>query len=646
MKVIFPKKWIIFLTLLLIPFICFAQTVDLTILATSDVHNYYLDYDYFTDSPTDQNGLVRIASAIKQERSLNANVLLLDNGDNIQGNPFGEYLAKNPPKAGEISPIMRLMNAMQYDAMGLGNHEFNFGLPYLNTVIGGAKFPVVCANVVNAITKTPYFTPYKILTRAFSDEDGYLQIMRVGVIGLVPPQIEQWDGANLKGKVEVADGYETAVKYIPEMKAAGADIIVVLAHTGVADFARQGMEENFGYYLTTIPGVDVIITGHAHMKFPSSTFANTKGADVRRGTINGVPVVMPGSYADTLGAIDLSFQKVNGKWTRVYGSSRLISIYDTAAKKSIFEADPELSILLVKEHEAVLNYIRSPVGSEDGGPAAEGGLTAPLNSFFALVKDDYSVQIINEAQTWYSQNALKGTAYEKLPILSAAAPFKAGGRQGPRYYTNVPAGPLAIKNIADLYVFSNTIVCLKMTGADIKEWLEMSAGQFKQIDPAAQGEQNIINDTFPTYNYDVIDGVTYKIDITKPARYNNDGTMANPNAQRIADLSYNGKPINAAQEFIVATNNYRAYGGGNFPGVNPAKIVFASPDENRQVILKYIEYKKQITPQADGNWSLQLPRGTGPLIFMTSPLGQDSLVPGIRFLRMDSTGYGVYQIMP
>lgn len=646
MKFAFPKKRIILLALLLIPFICFAQTVDLTILATSDVHNYYLDYDYFTDNPTDQNGLVRLASAIKQERALNANVLLMDNGDNIQGNPFGEYLMKNPPKTGEISPIMRLMNAMRYDAMTLGNHEFNFGLPYLNTVIGGARFPVINANVVNAVTNTPYFTPYTILTRAFTDDQGFLQIIKIGVIGLVPPQIMLWDGAHLKGRVDVNDGYETAMKYIPEMKAAGADVIVVLAHSGITDFARQGMEENFGYYITTIPDVDVVITGHAHQKFPSNTFANMKGADIRRGTINGIPVIMPGSYADTMGAIDLTLQKVGGKWKRTSGSGRLISIYDTAARKPVFQADAELSVLLANEHNAVLEYIRAPVGGDDGGPAADGGLTAPLTSFFALVTDDYSVQIINEAQAWYTQNAMKGTKYENLPILSAAAPFKAGGRQGPRYYTNVPAGPLAIKNIADLYVFSNTIVCIKMTGAEIKEWLEMSAGQFNRIDPSVQGEQNIVNDTFPTYNYDVIDGVTYKIDITKPARYNNDGTLANPNAQRIVDLRYNGKPIDPAQEFIVATNNYRAYGGGNFPGVNPSKIVFASPDENRQVILKYIEYKKQINPQSDGNWSLQLPKGTGPLIFLTSPLGENMTVPGVKFLRMDTTGYGVYQIEP
>jgi 2',3'-cyclic-nucleotide 2'-phosphodiesterase/3'-nucleotidase len=217
-----------------------AQTVDLTILATSDIHNNYLDYDYFTDMATEQTGLVRIATGIKEIRSRTPNVLLFDNGDLIQGNPFGEFLAKNPPREGEISPIMNLLNTMGYDAMVVGNHEFNFGLPYLNAVIRGAIFPVLGANVVTYFTQAPYFRPYVILARNFVDRDGNLQSLRVGVLGLTTPQIVTWDGALLRGKVRTLDGYETARRYVPEMKAAGADIVVVLGHTGIQDFPRKG----------------------------------------------------------------------------------------------------------------------------------------------------------------------------------------------------------------------------------------------------------------------------------------------------------------------------------------------------------------------------------------------------------------------
>jgi 2',3'-cyclic-nucleotide 2'-phosphodiesterase/3'-nucleotidase len=623
----------------------FSQTVDITILATSDVHNNYMDYDYFTDMPTEQTGLVRIATAIKVERALNPNVLLFDNGDNIQGNPLGEYLAKNPPAPGEVSPIMALLNNLQYDAMTLGNHEFNFGLDYLNTVIGGAKFPVVCANVITSLTKTPYFKPYTILTRIVKDRANKPQIVRIGVLGLTTPQIVAWDGSWLRGKVETLDAYETAQQYVPVMKEAGADIIVVLAHSGIQDFPRKGGEENFAHFITTIPGVDVVIAGHAHEKFPGRAFEKMQGVDNAKGTINGIPVVMPGSFADTLGEIKITIEKNNNLWERTDGSGSLIPVYDSAAKRADLPPDRETVELVTGVHNAVLDYIRAPVGAEEGGASSGGSLTGALTSFFAVIRDDYSVQIINEAQTRYAGQVLAGTPYAGLPILSAAAPVKAGGRQGPRYYTNVPAGPLAIKNIADLYVYPNTVVILKLTGSGIKEWLEMSAGQFNQLGSFAE-EQFIQNDDFPTYLFDVIEGVSYQIDTTQPAKYNRDGSIRNAAAERIRDLRFNGQPINPSQEFVLVTNNYRAYGGGNFPGGNPGNIIMETPDESRQVILRYIDEKRVITPGPNNNWSLILPKGSGPLLFLSSPDAQNNLPAGISFLRMAETGFAVYQIQP
>jgi 2',3'-cyclic-nucleotide 2'-phosphodiesterase/3'-nucleotidase len=292
-------------------------------------------------------------------------VLLFDNGDNIQGNPFGEYLSKNPPVPGKISPIMTVLNSLAYDAMTLGDHEFNFGLDYLNSVIGGAKFPVVCANVLNALTKTPYFRPYVILTKTFRDRDNKLQILRVGVLGLVTPQIVSWDEAWLRGRVETADSYETARKYVPEMKAAGADIVVILSHSGIQDFPRKGGEENFSHYLTTIPGVDVVISGHTHETCPGRAVAGTQEADNAKGTINGIPVVMPGSFADTLGEIRITIEKNDGRWERTDGSGALIPVYDTEARKAYLPQDWETADLLTATHNAVLDYIRAPVDTEE-----------------------------------------------------------------------------------------------------------------------------------------------------------------------------------------------------------------------------------------------------------------------------------------
>jgi 2',3'-cyclic-nucleotide 2'-phosphodiesterase/3'-nucleotidase len=621
----------------------FAQTADIKIFATSDVHNNYLPYDYFTDTANEQYGLVKALSAVTAERAKGSNVLLFDNGDNIQGNPMGEVLAKNPPKKGETSPIMLLMNAAGYDAMTLGNHEFNFGLPYLESVLSGAKFPVVNANVLKAGTTKPYFTPYVILTRTIKDRDGKARKITIGVAGFVPPQITSWDNANLAGKVSTIDIYDAAAKYVPEMKKKGADLIVLLAHTGISSFERKGGEENAGYYLTQIPGVDVVVTGHAHMKFPGKAFASISGADIEKGLINGVPVVMPNSFADNIGEIDLTVEMKNGKWVRTDAKSALLPVWDSVNKKSALEAVPALADILKATNEKTLAYIRAPIVSDNAsGGTAAGEITAPLTSFFALVRDEYSVQIINEAQTWYVKNALKGTAYANLPVLSAAAPFKAGGRQGPKYYTNVPAGPLAVKNMADLYVYPNTVSVVKLTGADIKEWLEMSAGQFNKIDPASTAEQDLVNDKFPTYNFDVIDGVTYQIDVTKNARYNADGTLADATAKRIVGLSYNGAPIDPGREFVVATNNYRAGGGGNFPNVNPSKIILSSPDESRQAILKYIAFRGKIDPKADGNWRIAPFNAAGPVVFLSSPLGADALPAGISSLGTVDTGFGKY----
>jgi 2',3'-cyclic-nucleotide 2'-phosphodiesterase/3'-nucleotidase len=622
-----------------------AQVADLKIFATSDVHNNYLPYDYFTDTPNEQYGLVKALAAVQTARAQGANVLLFDNGDNIQGNPLGEVLAQSLPTKTNISPIMALMNAAGYDAMALGNHEFNFGLPYLNAVIAGAQFPVVSANVTKVGSSEPYFKPYVLIKKTVKDRNGQDRTITIGVTGFVPPQILQWDNANLAGKVSTFDIYDAAVKYVPELKKQGADLVVLLAHTGLSGFPRKGGEENAGAYLTAIPGVDVVITGHSHQKFPSKAYASIPGVDLDKGLINGVPVVMPNSFADTIGLIDLTVEFKGGHWARTDAKASLVPVWDGVNKKSLLDAVPAYTAVMKDTHEKTLAYIRSPIPADTStGGTAAGEVTAPLTSFFALVRDEYSVQIINEAQTWYAQAALKGTAYEKLPVLSAAAPFKAGGRQGPKYYTNVPAGPLAVKNMADLYVYPNTVALVKVTGAEVKEWLEMSAGQFSKIDPNATGEQNLVNDGFPTYNFDVIDGVTYRIDVTKAARYNPDGTLADAGSNRILDLKFRGAPVDPKQEFVVATNNYRSGGGGNFPNVNPSKIILASPDESRQVILKYIGSKGKIVPQADGNWSLAPFTAAGPVVFQTSPLGANALPAGVTFVGLLDSGYGKFRL--
>lgn len=611
-------------------------TVKLRIMETTDLHVNMVNYDYYADKATDEYGFAKTASLIKAAREEAPNSLLFDNGDLIQGNPLGDYVAKvDPLKQGEIHPVYKAMNLLDYDAGNLGNHEFNYGLDFLKQTLEGANFPYVNSNVYYAEDQEKnYFTPYVILDKTVKDEAGKEHTVKVGVIGFVPPQINQWDEKHLTDKVIAKDMVETAQKFIPKMKEEGADIIVAIPHSGFEDIPQTPLMENSVLYLSKVEGINAILFGHAHKVFPSADFKDKPGVDLEKGTINGVPSVEPGYWGDHLGIIDLELTLTDGEWTVSDSSTEVRAIYDKANKKPLVEADQDVLDAVYHEHEETLEYVRGPVGTT----------TAPINSFFALVQDDPSIQIVTNAQKWYIEQHLQGTDYEGLPVLSAGAPFKAGGRSGASYYTNIPAGTIAIKNVADLYVYPNTVYAVKITGAEVKEWLEWSAGQFNQIDPLKTDEQQLINGDFPTYNFDVIDGVNYQIDVTQPAKYDAKGTVLNPSASRIKDLSYDGKPIDPKQEFIVATNNYRA-SSSKLANPDGKRIVIASPDENRQVIIDYIRDNGTINPTADNNWSLA-PFGDAKVTFVSSPSAQSLTASSatMSFAGTQEDGFAKYTL--
>ena len=623
-----------------------AEQLKLRIMETTDVHMNLLSYDYYQDKGTEQFGLARAISLIKAARAEAPNSLLFDNGDLLQGNPLGDVMAKiRPLKSGQTHPAYKVMNPLQYDAANLGNHEFNFGLDFLKRAIAGAQFPYVSANVVladgkeNSANPTPAFKPYVILDRKFVDAKGAQRILKVGVIGFVPPQIMQWDKAHLEGKVATRSMVEMAEKYVPEMIGKGAQLVVAIPHSGFEKGEVGQLGENAVSKLAEVVGIDAILFGHAHAEFPSKAFASHPKVDLERGTINGVPSVMPGRWGDHLGVIDLTLDNTSGRWQVVDSRAHIRPIFDRAAKKSLAEADPMVESLIATEHAHTLEYVRSKVAES----------SAPIYSYFSLVTDDPSVQIVSNAQIAYVKRAMQGTDYEKLPILSAAAPFKTGGRQGWSYFTDIPAGPLAIKHVADLYIYPNTLKAVLITGADVREWLEMSAGQFHQIDPKGAAQQPLVNDAFPSYNFDVIDGVTYEIDVTQPPRYAVNGQLANAQAQRIRNLSYAGKPIDPQQRFLVVTNNYRAYGGGNFPGINATKVVLDAPDENRQALVDYLSQSpgQTVNPSADGNWRIASIATVEPTFLSSSTaarfLAQHS---GIRLVKDNGDGSAVYALRP
>ncbi|HEL2591096.1 TPA: bifunctional 2',3'-cyclic-nucleotide 2'-phosphodiesterase/3'-nucleotidase [Streptococcus suis] len=570
------------------------QTVDVRILATTDLHTNLVNYDYYQDKPVETLGLAKTAVLIEEAKKENPNVVLVDNGDTIQGTPLGNYKSiVDPIEEGEQHPMYAALDTLGFDAGTLGNHEFNYGLAYLEKVIRTANMPLVNANVLDPTTKDFLYTPYTIVKKTFTDTEGKKVTLNVGVTGIVPPQILNWDKAYLEGKVIVRDAVEAVRDIIPTMRENGADIVLVLSHSGIGDDQYEVGEENVGYQIASLSGVDAVITGHSHAEFPGtaekpSFYAKYSGVDDTNGKINGTPVTMAGKYGDHLGVIDLNLTYTDGKWTTTSSKAAIRKI-DT--KSSV--ADSRIIDLAKEAHTETINYVRQQVGET----------TAPINSFFSLVQDDPSVQIVNNAQIWYAKQQLAGTSEANLPILSAAAPFKAGTRGDASAYTDIPAGPIAIKNVADLYLYDNVVAILKLNGAQLKEWLEMSAGQFNQVDPSSTEPQNLVNTDFRTYNFDVIDGVTYQYDITQPNKYDRNGKVVNETASRVRNLQYNGQDVTADQEFIVVTNNYRA--NGTFPGVREASVTvnYLLNLENRQAIINYIIAEKVINPTADNNWT-------------------------------------------
>lgn len=604
-------------------------TANVTVLETTDLHQNVMSYDYYKLATDQTVGLERTATLIAKARATYPNSFLFDDGDIIQGTVLGDYQASvNPVKCSEELGIFKVMDYLKVDGGSVGNHEFNFGLPFLAQVTGrafnvtgmpdvgtqtlckGPSYPMVLANVVSTKDNQPIFPPYAILSRTITASTGGNTVtvpIKIGIIGFTPPTIMSWDKMNLDGKVTTIGVVEAAKKYIPEMRAKGADLIIAISHAGPDNAAYSTTMENGNLYLAQVPGIDVLLMGHMHQIFPnaSSTVAafNITGVDKTAGTVAGVPAVMANLWGKNLGVVQLGLRFDGVKWT-VDGTQTKVSTLSTQnADKSYVAVDAKVAPLVATEHAATVAYVKTPIGTSD----------FRLSTYFADVGDISAMQIVNQAQTQYVKDYIAANLpqYASLPVFSVTAPFKSGFAGGADF-TDVSAGAVAINNAADLYLYANTIQAVKITFADLKAWLETAAQRFNQIDPKATSAQALVS-AFPGYNFDVLDGdgsIKYEIDVTQAL------------GSRIKNLTYKGVAVDPTQSIVVATNNYRASGGGNFPGLNGSKTIIASPDASRDVLIKYIKTAATIAQAKNGNdrsWRFTPVTTAGPVQFKSAP---------------------------
>lgn len=602
-------------------------TATLAVLETTDIHSNVVGYDYYKLAADQSLGLERTATLIAAARRQFPNTLLLDNGDTLQGTALADYQAiAHPVKCDRRLAIYKVMNRLGYDGGGVGNHDFDYGLRFLAQVTGnrvdvdgvdknmrcaGPSFPIVLANVYSAKTHKPLFAPYRIIDKRITATDAhgkpFTARVKVGIIGLTTPGIMEWDKRWLDGKVYTEGSREAAEKYVPEMRSKGADLVIVISHGGIDGGPYSPKMENAGYYLAQVPGVDAILLGHSHAVFPDAASKapqfNLPNVDKTGGRVFGVPTVMAGLWGKDLGVIGLRLRYDGKRWVADKSQATVEVRAIQQPDKSFVAPDPAVASLVAGEHAGTIAYVKTPIGETD----------FRMSSYFADVGDVSAIQVVNDAQADYVKRYIAANLpqYAGLPVLSMAAPFKAGAA-GPGDFTDVAAGKLALNNAADLYLYPNTLSAVKVSGAELKAWLERAAGRFNTIDPAKTAPQELVNTQFASYNFDMLTSkdASYEIDVTQPPGH------------RISALSYQGKPVEDDHEFIVATNNYRASGGGGFPMLGAAKVVIAAPDTNRDVLIDYVRKRRHLSRAVDGSsrsWRFKPVQAAGPVLLRAAP---------------------------
>lgn len=609
----------------------------LRVLATSDLHGHILPWDDLSDQPAPDRGLAALASLIAAARAEVPGSLLLDNGDFLNGSPLSDHVAETHGVRGAAChPMIAAMNRLGYDAATLGNHEFSNGLDLLGHALAQAEFPLIATNLdrlaASGGRKRAFAPRHALVRRTLHDAAGARHCVTIGILGFLPPQTIQWERRHLAGRVAARGILSAARAALPRLRRAGADLVIALSHSGLGGEARNEEAENISCALAALEGIDAVIAGHTHQVFPNpANDSALSPAEPRLGPSK--PMVMPGFYGSHLGVIDLTLAQDGAGW-RVAAhevSLRPVSrrVGSSGRVEPLAAVDPDVAAVSAQDTAAMRRRAAEPAGET----------AIPLHSYFALIGHSPVQSLLAEAQAHNMHDLLQGHPEAGLPMLVSVAPFKAGGRGGPANYTDIPCGHLTARNIADLYIHPNSPVALRVTGADLAMWLERSVSLFRQILPGAR-DACLINPDFPAYNFEMIHGLTYRVDLSQPARFDCLGQIARPGATRICGLSFNGRPIDPTQTFVLVTNSYRASGGAGFAATDPPDVVMEESRPLRRILRDHIVRQGRIAPHSRPGWGFCPMPGT-TVVFDTGPgaAAHASAIDGLEPVGLQPTGF-------
>jgi len=516
------------------------NVAGLTILHTSDLHGAVLPFNDFANRPSSRGSLAQVATMVEEIRDTAGNpVLLLDSGDTLQGTPFEQFVHV---RWGEPSPTIEAMNRIGYRAMAVGNHEFNFGLDVLRRAQEQADFPFLSANTLRAGTDNPAFPPYAIF------EEGPL---RIGVLGLTTSNIPGWEKKENFPGLAFGPMDAAARRWVPVLRdEERCDVVVVIAHTGFERDPDSGESdgteyENFVWRLTGVPGIDVLLTGHTHDDIPPRL-------------VRGVIVSQPAARARMLTRIDLRLARAADGWKIVNWTGRNLPTEDATADAELVDA---------------MTLLQQRVATALDGPVGE--VTGKISVDDCRITDCAAVDLLHAVQLDAS-----GAELSLASLLNSHTP-------------RLSAGPVSWRWIHAFYVYSNTLVAVRLTGAQVRDVLEHSARFYDGIRCPPEGGCTVLTDAdIPHYNVDNLSGLQYRIDPTRPE------------GSRIRDLRYRGLALNLDATFTLVCNSYRAAGGGHFPHLAEAEIAWRSSEEMADFIGDYLKNHRPWRPVVDGNWSI------------------------------------------